>query len=106
MEIIADLQVHSKHARATSKDLSIENLEKYARIKGIHLLGTGDFQHPLHRKHIDENLTEDSNGILRTSSGFPFIWQTEVSLMFSQNGRRAIHLLIFSPNTQTADKIT
>ncbi len=107
MEIIADLQIHSKHARATSKDLSIENLEKYARIKGLSLLGTGDFQHPLHRKEIDEKLTEDDKGILRTKEGFAFIWQTEVSLMFSQAGkRRAVHLLIFAPNKTAADKIT
>ena len=106
MKVIADLQIHSKHARATSKDLSIENLEKYARIKGITLLGTGDFQHPLHRKHIDENLVENNNGILKTSAGFSFLWQTEISLMYSQNGRRAVHLLIFSPNTKTTNKIT
>ena len=107
MEIIADLQIHSKHSRATSKNLSIENLEKYAKIKGINLFGTGDFQHPLHRKEIDEKLTEDDKGILRTKTGFPFLWQTEVSLMYSQDGkRRAVHLLIFAPNTTTADKIT
>lgn len=107
MEVIADLQIHSKHARATSKALSIDNLEKYAGIKGINLLGTGDFQHPLHRKEIDEKLKEDDKGILWTKNGFPFIWQTEVSLMFSQGGgKRAVHLLIFSPNRKTTDKIT
>ncbi len=107
MRIIADLQIHSKYARATSKDLSIENLEKYARIKGLDILGTGDFQHPLHRKEIDAALKEDDKGILRTKTGFPFIWQTEVSLMFSQGGkRRAVHLLVYAPNTKLADKIT
>lgn len=107
MRIIADLQVHSKYARATSKDLSIENLEKYGRIKGLDLIGTGDFQHPLHRKEIDAALTEDDKGILRTKTGFPFLWQTEVSLMFSQGGkRRAVHLLVYAPNTKMADKIT
>jgi len=73
MEVIADLHIHSKYARATSKNLSIENLEKYARIKGVHLLGTGDFQHLLRRKEIDEKLSEDENGILRTANGFPFL---------------------------------
>jgi uncharacterized protein (TIGR00375 family) len=107
LRVIADLQVHSKYARATSKDLSIENLEKYGRIKGLDLIGTGDFQHPLHRKEIDAALTEDDKGILRTKTGFPFIWQTEVSLMFSQGGkRRAVHLLVYAPNTKMADKIT
>lgn len=107
MEIIADLHIHSKHSRATSKNLSIENLEKYARIKGINLLGTGDFQHQLHRKEIDEKLKEDDKGILRTKSGFAFLWQTEISFMYSQNGkRRAVHLLIFAPNSKIADNVT
>ncbi len=107
MEVIADLHIHSKHSRATSKNLSIDNLEKYARIKGINLLGTGDFQHELHRKEIDEKLTEDDKGILRTETGFPFLWQTEISFMYSQNGKgRAVHLVIFAPNSKVADKIT
>ncbi len=107
MEIIADLQIHSKYARATSRNLSLELLERYGRMKGVDLLGTGDFQHPLHRKDIDACLTEDSKGILWSKTGFPFLWQTEVSLMYSQNGkRRAVHLLIFSPNGIIANKIT
>jgi len=107
MEIIADLQIHSKYARATSKNISIENLEKYARIKGLNLLGVGDFQHPLRRKEIDEKLIEDKYGILRTANGFPFLWQTEISLMYSQDSkRRAVHHLIFSPNKEIADQIT
>ena len=107
MEIIADLHIHSKHARATSYNLSIDNLEKYGRIKGLNLMGTGDFQHPLHRKEIDEKLIEDDRGILRTASGFAFLWQTEISLMYSKDGkRRALHLLVFAPNREAADKIT
>ena len=103
----ADLQIHSRYSRATSNNINIENLEKYARIKGLDLLGVGDFQHPLWRKEIDEKLAEDDKGILRTSTGFKFLWQTEVSLMFSQEGkRRAVHLLIFAPNKNVADKIT
>lgn len=106
MEIIADLQIHSRFARATSKDITIDKLEEYARIKGVNLLGTGDFQHPKWNKEIKEKLKEDDKGILWSATGFPFIWQTEVSLMFSQGGkRRAIHLLIFAPNTEIADKI-
>ncbi len=107
MRIFADLQIHSKYARATSKDLSLANLEKYARIKGLDLLGVGDFQHPLHRKEIDDYLQDEKKGILWSKTGFPFLWQTEVSLMFSQGGkRRAVHLLVFAPNRQIADRIT
>lgn len=106
MQIIADLQIHSKYSRATSKNLSFENLEKYARIKGLTILGCGDFQHPKQRQEIEEQLTEDKNGILWSKTKFPFLWQTEVSLMFSQGGkRRAVHLLIFAPNKIIADKI-
>ena len=107
MEIIADLHLHSKHSRATSFNLSIDNLEKWGRIKGLNLLGTGDFQHPIYRKEIDEKLVEDDKGILRTASGFAFLWQTEISLMYSSDGkRRAFHLLVFAPNSKIADKIT
>lgn len=106
MRIIADLQVHSKYARATSKDLSLENLEKYARMKGLNLLGTGDFQHPKHNAEIKAYLKREEKGILYSDSGFPFVWQTEISLMFSQGGkRRAVHLLVFAPNGNVADEI-
>ena len=106
--IFADLQIHSRFARATSKNITLSNLEKYARIKGLDLLGTGDFQHPEWNKEIKSELKEDDKGILWSKSGFPFLWQTEVSLMFSQGikKRRAVHLLIFAPNGKLADKIT
>ena len=106
MRIFADLQIHSRFARATSNQINIDNLEKYARIKGVDLLGTGDFQHPKWFEELNKNLTEDSNGILYTKNKFPFLWQTEVSLMYSQdNKRRAVHLLIFSPDTEISNKI-
>ncbi|MBI2043035.1 DNA helicase UvrD [Candidatus Pacearchaeota archaeon] len=107
IEVIADFQIHSRFARATSKDITIDNLEKWAKIKGLDIIGTGDFQHPLWRKEIDEKLKEDDKGILWTEKGFPFLWQTEISLMFSQDGkRRAVHLLVFVPNRKTADAFT
>lgn len=106
MKVIADLQIHSRFARATSKDITVSNLEKWAKIKGIDLLGTGDFQHPLWNKEIKENLKEDEKGILWSKTGYSFLWQTEISLMFSQGGkRRAVHLLIFAPSGNITDKI-
>lgn len=106
MRITADLHIHSRYARATSKDISLEQLEKYARIKGLNLLGTGDFQHPSWNKEIKKNLKEDEKGILWSASKFPFLWQTEISLMFSQGGkRRAVHLIVFAPDGEIADKI-
>lgn len=104
--VFADLQIHSKFSRATSRDLSFENLEKYARMKGIDILGCGDFQHPKQREEIAKKLREDDKGILWTQSGFPFLWQTEISLMFKHLGkRRALHLLVFAPCGMVADEI-
>lgn len=104
--IIADLHIHSRYSRACGKDISIENLEKYARIKGLDLLGTGDFQHPLWRKEIDEKLKEDTKGVLWSKSGFPFLWQTEISLMYARDGRRAVHIVVFAPDRNAADEVT
>ncbi|MBS3156479.1 DNA helicase UvrD [Candidatus Woesearchaeota archaeon] len=105
MDIIADLQLHSRFSRACSKSIDLENLEKYARIKGLNLLTTGDFQHPIWNKEIKKNLGEDENGVLWSKTKFPFIWGTEISLMYSDNGRRAVHLLLFSPNGEVSDQI-
>jgi uncharacterized protein (TIGR00375 family) len=107
MKYFVDFHLHSRHSRATSKNLNIDNLEKYARIKGLNVLGTGDFQHPLWRKELDEKLVEDDKGILRTKNGFTFIYTTEISFMFSQGGkRRAIHLVVLAPSGKVVDEIT
>ncbi|HLC63374.1 MAG TPA: endonuclease Q family protein [Candidatus Nanoarchaeia archaeon] len=103
--IIADLQIHSRFSRACSKDITIANLEKYARIKGLDLLGTADFQHPIWFKEITNNLEEDYEGILWSKNKFPFLWQSEISLMFSKNGRRAVHLLMYAPGKEVAKQI-
>ncbi len=104
--IIADLQIHSRYARACSNQITLALLEKYARMKGLHLIGTGDFQHPKWYQEITTNLKEDEHGILRSTTGFPFLWQTEISLMYSQGGKgRRIHHLIFAPNGEVAKQI-
>ena len=54
-----DLHIHSKHSRATSKDLDLENLAKYAKMKGIDVLGTGDFSHLLWNKELKQKLVEN-----------------------------------------------
>ena len=106
MQIIADLHVHGRFSRATSQALNIENLEKWAKIKGVSLLGTGDFTHPKWFAEIKEYLKDDGTGILRTSSGFPFILQTEISLMYTQDKGRRIHLVILAPKFDVVEQIT
>jgi uncharacterized protein (TIGR00375 family) len=102
--IFADLHIHSRFSRACSKDITIENLEKWARIKGIGLLGTGDFTHPLWIKELKEKLNE-KDGILYSKSGFKFLLTGEISLMYTQGRGRRVHLVLLIPNFKTADKI-
>ncbi len=105
-KIIADLHVHGRYSRATSKQLDLDNLEKYARIKGINLLGTGDFTHPDWLAHLKEKLIEDGKGLLKSSSGFSFVLQTELSLIYTQGGKgRRVHMLLLAPTIETVEQI-
>ncbi len=106
MRIIADLHIHGKYSRACSTDLTIQNLEKWARVKGINLLGTGDFTHPKWIEHINENLAEE-DGLFKTKTGFNFVLQTEISLIYTQDGRgRSVHVLILAPSLEVVKQIT
>lgn len=105
MNIIADLQLHSRFSRACSKNTTLDKLEEYAKIKGINLLSTGDFQHPIWNSEIKNNLEEDEKGILWSKNKFPFLWGSEISLMYKDDGRRAVHLLMFAPNGEVADQM-
>ncbi len=106
MDIISDLHIHSRFSRATSTQLDLENLEKYAKIKGVNLLGTGDFTHPNWIKELKDNLEEDETGVLKTKSGFPFILQTEISLIYTQENKgRRIHLILLAKNFEVVEQI-
>ncbi|MFH1589012.1 MAG: endonuclease Q family protein [archaeon] len=107
MRYIADLHIHSKHSRACSIDLDIKNLEKWAKVKGVDMLGTGDFTHPEWIKELKNHLVEDDTGILKTTSGFPFVLQTEISLIYTQadKGRR-VHNVVLAPNFEVVEQIT
>jgi uncharacterized protein (TIGR00375 family) len=107
MKVIADFHIHGRFSQATSKALDIPNLEKWARIKGLGLLGTGDFTHPKWIEELKAALTDDGSGILRTESGFPFVLQTELSNIYSQDGRgRRVHNIILAPSFEAVDQIT
>jgi uncharacterized protein (TIGR00375 family) len=107
MKIISDLHIHSRFSRATSKQLNIENLEKYAKLKGLNLLATGDFTHPEWIKELKQELTEDDSGILKTKNNFHFILQTEISLIYTQENKgRRIHNVILAPGFEVVEQIT
>ncbi len=106
MKIIADLQIHSRFSRATSKDLNLQNLEKYAKLKGLNLLGTGDFTHPKWLAELKSELKEDGSGILASKSGFHFVLQGEISNIYTQDGKgRRIHTLLLAKNFDIVEQI-
>lgn len=105
MKFVADFHIHSKYSRATSKDMNLEELSKWAKIKGITLLGTGDFTHPLWFNELKEKLKEEDYGIYSFKETY-FILSAEISFIYTQNNKlRRIHLIIFSPSLDLAYKI-
>ena len=102
MAYVADLHIHSRYAYACSKELSLENLAAWARIKGIDLLATGDFTHPAWFAELQQKLMEVSPGLYRLG-GVHFVLGAEVNCVYTQTGRRhRVHLLIFAPNIAAA----
>jgi len=130
--MIVDLHIHSRFSRACSKNIDFENLVKWAKIKGLDVLGTGDFTHPVWFNEIKEKFVE-KNG-LYYYQGFPFVITGEISLMYTQesvpsdspNSRprssldytaslakslatrskgRRIHLVVLVPSIEVAERI-
>jgi len=103
---IADFHIHSKYSRATSKDMDIENLSRWAKIKGVSLLGTGDFTHPDWLRELKNKLEESEYGLYRHNDIF-YILTSEVSNIYFKSGKtRKIHNIIFSPSLQVAEEIS
>jgi len=105
VKYIADLHIHSKYSRATSKNMDIENLVRWAKIKGISMLGTGDFTHPLWFDELKRALTPKEEGTYERD-GIDFILSAEVSNIYSKAGKtRKVHNILFSPDIKTAGEI-
>ncbi len=105
MKFIADLHIHSKYSRATSKHMDLPNLSKWAKIKGIDLLGTGDFTHQLWLDHLESLLEPAGNGLFEYD-GVHFMLTAEISSIYSKKGKvYRIHNLIFAPSFETVKKI-
>jgi DNA helicase II / ATP-dependent DNA helicase PcrA len=112
MQIIADLHIHSKFSRAVSPKMDLTEIATQAVIKGVDLVATGDWTHPMWFKNIKTELTEAAPGIftLKNSIGnegkTKFILSTEISSIYTQGGvGRRIHNLILSPSIVTAEKV-
>ena len=117
MKTIADLHIHSRFSMATSKEGTPENLDFWARKKGISLIGTGDFTHPVWREELKERLVTEGNGLYRLrdeyvkeeSRKFPgdgthFVVSGEISSIYKKNGKtRKVHNVILLPSLEAAD---
>lgn len=119
MRYIADLHIHSRFARACSKELNLPNLDKWAKIKGVQILGTGDCFHPAWRKELKEGLqsaeqglfirndTVDPNILVSQYPNIPstrFMLTTEVASIYKQGDKvRRIHFLIYAPSFESIE---
>ena len=89
--VFVDLHIHSRFSRACSKDLTIPNLVKWGRVKGIRILGTGDFTHNTWLSELKQMKIVD--GILYYSDEngeFPFILTSEISLVYNHDTHQSI----------------
>ena len=123
---IADFHIHSKYSRATSPEMELSHLAVWAVRKGIQILGSGDFTHPFWFRELKEKLEPAENGLYKLRAinpdiqkeiirqgvdpkdiaGLRFILTSEVSLIYSKNGRtRRVHNLIFAPSLEIVEKI-
>ena len=116
---IADLHIHSRYSRATSKDCTPEHLDLWARRKGIHIVGTGDFTHPAWREELKEKLKPAEDGLyvlkdeyriedetVRGSMTPRFVVTGEISSIYKKGGRvRKVHSLILLPGLEAAEEI-
>jgi len=109
MKFIADFHLHSKYSRATSRDMEVEVLSLWAKRKGIKLLGTGDFTHPLYFLDLKSKLISQGNGLFALKgdpAGTQFMLTGEVSNMFTQGGKgRRVHTLLFAPSFEVVERI-
>lgn len=120
MKEIADLHIHSRYSRATSKEGTPEILELWARKKGITLLGTGDFTHPVWREELKEKLTPAEGGVYKLKEEYiledsekyggrqpRFVVSGEISSIYKKNGKvRKVHNVILLPGLEAAEKLS
>ena len=122
MRFIADLHIHSPYSRATSKDMEIESLCKWAQLKGLTVIGTGDFTHPKWFSNLKDKLEEAEPGLFKLKTAYlseinnkvpqscrrdvRFILSAEISCIYSKNGKtRKVHNLLIAPSFEAVQRI-
>lgn len=122
MSFHADLHIHSKHSRATSRDLDLEHLFWWAARKGVRVVGTGDCVHPVWLAEIKDKLVAEGNGLFRLRPEIEAaLWETlppacrrpvsfmlctEISTIYKKGDKtRKIHHLIYAADLDAADRL-
>ena len=106
MTYTADLHLHSYFARGTSPELTFENLAAWAKIKGIDLLASADFTHPLWLEETKRALRDRGDGLYELD-GVRFVLGTEINCTGAQGGKhRRVHMLAFAPSLDSVVRIT
>lgn len=111
MRYIADFHIHSPYSRAVSREMTLENLDAWARKKGITILGTGDFTHPVWFSEIKKKLEEREPGLFaiktnKSPDATRFILTAEISSIYTKNNKgRRVHNLIFASNLKAVKEI-
>ena len=107
MKVIGDFHIHSRFARACSTALGIKNLAKWGKVKGISVLGTGDFCHPKYQEEIKQELVREEDGIYYTKDDYPFVLTVEISSMYGDGVKsRKVHNLLMAPSMEVVDQVT
>lgn len=112
MHIVADLHLHSKYSRAVSSQMTLPVMAQFAFEKGINLLSTSDWTHPLWMKEIKTLLEESGEGLYRLQKGTEaiknvhFLLSVEISSIYKQSDKiRRIHNLVFVPSVDAAEEV-
>ncbi|MBM4255444.1 MAG: DNA helicase UvrD [Deltaproteobacteria bacterium] len=109
MQIVADLHIHSRFSAACSQEMEVSRLAWWAKRKGITLLGTGDFTHPIYLASLRQQLEPAEEGLFRLREGerdVRFMLTVEITNIFRHEGRgRKTHTLIFAPSFAVVDRL-
>jgi len=111
MRVFADLQVHSPYSRATSKNMNLKELARFASMKGLNLVGTGDCTHPDWRRDIRKELQDaPGSGLyrLRDSTNrveYMITGEVNTTFRFGEKSRRIHHCLLV-PSIESADAVS
>jgi uncharacterized protein (TIGR00375 family) len=111
MRVIADFHIHGRYSRATSSQMSLSEIARYSKIKGLNLIGTGDFTQPAWLKEIKQTLTPDADTGLFSLTEKPdaqtrFMLTTEVCTIFDYKGSsKKIHHVLLSPSIEVVEQL-